>query len=111
MTDTALFDLAVGFDTPRARRTDPTTSHEAADSISTEGLHASQAAALEVLRRDPFMRLMPAWLIEHDLDDDWSPSRVRSALVELERAGLIRRHSHTGVTPRGRRCDEFEAIA
>lgn len=110
MTDTPLFDLAVGFDTPRARKSDPQTSHEAADSITPHGLHASQEAVLEVLRADRYMQLMPAWSIERDLPD-WSPSRVRSALVELERAGMVLRHKGTSFTPRGRRCDEFEAVS
>lgn len=49
MTDTPLFDLAVGFDTPRARRSDPITSQRAADK-SAETRSQVESAVMAIVR-------------------------------------------------------------
>ena len=96
-------------DSPRVRESDPLSSHQAADSITTWGRNASQEAVLSFLAGQK-LGPVPAWRIERALQDGWSPSRVRTALTELAANGLLRRHSLTGKSARGRKCDEFEAV-
>ena len=69
-------------DTARTRRSDPVTSHEAADS---NDVHGSQVSVLLILS-------MSGPLADHELVErikDYSPSRVRTARHEMQEAGLI----------------------
>jgi hypothetical protein len=45
-------------------------------------------------------------LAEHELEaaTGWSGNTIRPRIVELSRAGIIRRLEETGVTPSGRKC-------
>lgn len=88
----------VSGDSARARLTDPTTSHQAADSISTEALEASEIEVLEVLAasRTPLSgeqieakHLERARLIFDGPDRLYSGSRLRTALKQLAKAGRV----------------------
>ncbi len=85
-------------DSPRARATDPTESHLAAD--ATQGsVAASQAAVLAILD-DALLPLTDEELAGY-LKGRFSPSRVRTARHELEEDGRV---VSTGtVKPPGRR--------
>ena len=72
----------IGDDSPRARRTDPTTSHEAADGNNV------------VDSRDwVFELLQHGSLADHELVaqsiNTWSASRIRTARHELVEDGLV----------------------
>jgi len=69
-------------DTARTRRSDPITSHEAAD---TNDVHGSQVAVLLTLAAS-------GPLADHELVARigfYSPSRVRTARHELAESGLV----------------------
>lgn len=78
--------MALGTDSPNVRASDPITSHEAADAVASSTA-ASEAAVLDVLNE----ALMPLTdeEIHGYLKTQFSPSRVRSARRDLERAGRI----------------------
>lgn len=87
----------IGEDSPRARRTDPISSHEAAD--ATAGIVAESQRAVARLFRNA-IHPMTALEVEERAAAwhlPYSPSRIRSALPELaekgvlERAGFVRR--------------------
>jgi predicted transcriptional regulator len=82
-------------DSPRARRNDPLTSHAAADSSN---LADSQQAVLTALR---VHKHLAAFELETVLPM-WSPSRIRTALTELAKQGLVERTDSTRMTPYGR---------
>ena len=81
-------------DTARARRTDPLESHAAADAAN---LTDSQQAVLKALR---VHKHLAAFELEQVLPV-WSPSRIRTALTELQADGLVRTQG-TRRTPFGR---------
>ena len=94
-------------DSPRVRLSDPLTSHLASDSISSDGRKDSQQHVwLDLLEHGR----SSAWEVECR-SGRWSGSRVRTALSELVEQGRVVSFSGTGVTPRGRKCNEFEAVA
>jgi len=109
MSDLALFpaDLSVpligsqfGDDTTRARRTDPATSHGAADSNDTKGSRAVVLAAFHERR----------YFADHELVEflaatGYTPQRIRTARAELsapESAVLVQ--AGESKTPSGRSC-------
>lgn len=69
---------------PRARRSDPVTSHEAADGSN---LWASQQAVLALLEAAGTEGMTQPELVV--ALPEWSESRVRSAVSELVAAGLV----------------------
>lgn len=78
-------------DSPRARRTDPLSSHEAADATAPH-MWESQQATLAILQ----MWGMPLTSIQIEeiaaaRGVAFSPQRLRSALPELEEKGLVER--------------------
>lgn len=84
-------------DEPRTRRSDPLTSHEAADATTTTRKQ-SQELVLDQLRRGP----QAAYQIEYALRfKGVSGSRVRTALTELEKLGKAQRLDQTMKNPRG----------
>lgn len=102
------FDRLMQGDPTKARPTDPFSSHLAALSISPEGMHDSQVFVLRFLVE---RGRSEAWRIEQAAFGEWSGSRVRTALVELEAQRLVRRYSLDGMNAKGRiRVDRFEAI-
>lgn len=72
-------------DTARVRRTDPSTSHEAADRSAVK-VRGSQAAVLRVLAGSPAGRTDPelCYLVAR-----YSDSRIRTARAELVELGLV----------------------
>lgn len=90
-----------GEDSPRARRSDPETSQEAADTSVSPA--ESQAHVLRVLA-------VTGPLADHEVFD-WleadgvmiSPSRVRTARHELVEQGLVEFSGFYHLTPSGRR--------
>lgn len=97
-------------DSPRVRRADPITSHLAADSISKSGRRDSQQHVILDLT---LYGRSAAWQISERAElrnQRWSPSRLRTALKELEELGRVVRFSKSGVNPGGYSVDEFEAV-
>lgn len=89
-------------DSPRARRSDPISSHEAADATAGS-VWASQQAALDIMRAHG--KPMTALQIEQIAaarELPYSPSRMRSTLSELVELGSVERDGFTA-PPRGRR--------
>jgi hypothetical protein len=92
---------------PRARDTDPQTSHDAADSVTR--LTETQAYVLQVLKRprtDPqlieaYRKLKRAPLA--------SESGIRSRRAELVDKGLVQDTGQRGVTPFGRKSIVWSA--
>jgi hypothetical protein len=90
------------FSPPRARPTDPATSHEAAARVCGR---ASQTTVLESLQSGPgtsdelFRRL----------DGKLSPSRVRGALSELLTLGQVK-VCGIGVSDRGGKAQMYERV-
>lgn len=72
--------------TARARTTDPSTSHEAA-AIAESSVAASQRAVLDILH-EALMPLTDEEIVGY-LRGQFSPSRVRTARVELQAQGLV----------------------
>lgn len=93
--DVALFDfeLAVGDDAPRARRSDPVTSQRAADKSQTS-IHESRAAVLSLVRQEGVLTGSEANELYHLRYERngwpkiaWDSPRKR--LGDLERDGLV----------------------
>jgi len=89
-----------GDDSPRARRTDPSVSHEAAD---TNDVLRPRVWVLETLSRMP--------LADHELVDQardegvrYTPQRLRTARAELVRAGLVAESGIYRLTENNRRA-------
>jgi hypothetical protein len=92
-------------DTPdraHARRTDPATSHEAAESLSSDRLRASQNAVLAFLRRHGAMTDID--LVERYDGLAQSPSGLRTRRKELVARGLVVDTGSWVRTPSGRRA-------
>lgn len=89
---------------PRSRKSDPVTSVDAGRAADLSG---SQAAVLDLLR-GPY-----AWTQEElaRFLDRWSPSRIRSAVSELERRGLVEWTGDTRETPYGRQARVYRAVS
>ena len=87
-------------DSPRAHRTDPITSHEAADSNDVPLSHRLVMQTVDMAGG----RGLAQFQAEAWLDGQLSPSRVRSAFTELELLGKVARTDETRTTPSGRRA-------
>jgi hypothetical protein len=90
-------------DSPRVRRSDPITSHEAADS---NNLAESSAVVLALMRLNAPMG-MADWEIFHDHQLEggkYTEQRLRTARHELVESGQIEDSGDTTVTMRGRKC-------
>jgi hypothetical protein len=108
MTATALFALddmppvLFAVDVPRVRRTDPLTSHAAADSNDVPRSHRLVLDLFESHR----------WLAQFEAEQLLagllSPSRVRTTFTELELAGELLRTDLTMPTPYGRTAQLWE---
>lgn len=88
-------------DSPRVRKSDPLTSHVAADSSNRAD---SKKAVLTALR---IHKHLAAYELEAILPD-WSPSRIRTALTELAEDGLVVRSDRTRNTRYGRPAHVWE---
>ena len=89
---------------PRSRKSDPVTSVDAGRAADLSG---SQAAVLDVMR-GPF-----TWT-QAELElfiDQWSPSRVRSAVSELVELGLVEWTGETRLSRYGRQARVYRAVS
>jgi hypothetical protein len=95
--------IVVYDDSPRVRKSDPLTSHAAADSNDVPRSHALVLALFGSHR----------WLAQFEaealLSGVLSPSRVRTAFTELELARKLNRTDMTMPTPYGRTAQLWEA--
>jgi hypothetical protein len=100
-------------DTARARRVDPVTSHEAADSISAEHLEASEREVLTILASfdEPVIdqvivkrHLVRAW--QHADVPLWTEQRIRTARVQLTKKGAVVQDG-VGRTEKGRKANAW----
>lgn len=101
MESIPMFDLEkpmVFPDTPRVRASDPVTSHEAADTNDVPRSHRFVLTALT------WRGAQAQFEVEESLRNILSPSRVRSALSELEALGMVKRTDEFRLTPSGRRA-------
>jgi hypothetical protein len=92
-----------------ARRTDPWTSHAAADSLTSDKIRRSQDAVLRFLRERGGMddgTLVAAY----DLQPPQSPSGLRTRRAELVSRGLVRDSGRTITTTSGRKSIVWEAV-
>ncbi len=90
---------------PRSRSKDPVTSLEAGRAADLKG---SQAAVLEHLRYGGEYTQAD---IEYAFRNEWSPSRVRSAVSELRELGLVETTGERRLTRYGREADVYRAVA
>ena len=97
-----------GFE-PRARRTDPVTSHEAAASLPSEHVRRSQALILDLLREQGPLTddRIYRW---HRITAAMSPSGARTRRAELVLLGKVRDSGRTEVLPSGRRAIVWQAV-
>ena len=92
---------------PRSRSTDPVTSVDAGRAAR---LHASQEAVLTVMRG---VSKGPSGWTQGELErwcPRWSPSRIRSAVSELEALGLVEWTGETRPTKYGRQARVYRAV-
>lgn len=103
----SLFDdvpqIVMSGDNPRVRRSDPLTSHRAADSSN---LADSQTAVLNALA---VHKHLAAFELEMVLPM-WSGSRIRTALKELAELGRVRKSDKTRTTRYGRSAVVWELV-
>lgn len=88
----------------RSRSTDPVTSVDAGRSVNS----IDSRAAVELVL------CTGAELTQGELEarlPEWSPSRVRSAVSELEAEGLVEATGETRVTRYGRQARIYKAVA
>ena len=106
---------------PRARRTDPQTSHDAAASV--ENLSQKQEAVLKVIRTFPIglvdvglvnaytmLQKMPAGANGVGYLPEQSESGLRSRRSELVDRGLVRDSGKRMKLPSGRKAIVWEAV-
>jgi hypothetical protein len=110
---TPAIHAAIGEDSPRARRSDPETSHEAADS---NDLNGSQAWVLHLIRTyGPLddVTLCDEHEVALDRNDDvtpWTDQRIRSARHELVERGLVEWAGIWKIRPGHRRARVWQAV-
>lgn len=102
-------------DTARARKTDPVTSHEAADSITLEGREASELEVLTILRAATSPITAEQIESRHTSRAGWgetshhyTASRLRTALKQLADDNLVERTLVEGRTKSGRRAATWQ---
>lgn len=107
----SLFDVLTE---PRARRTDPTTSHAAAKSVRNQTeTHDRVLELLETFGDATDEDLFTYWRQMRDLHD-WpaiSPSGLRSRRSELVELGLVVDTGRRGTTASGRACIIWDIAA
>ncbi len=92
---------------PRSRTSDPVTSVDAGRAADLNG---SQAAVLGMMRRFVPEHGWTQAELEERLRFDWSPSRIRSAVSELEERGLVEATGETRPTRYGRQARVYRAV-
>lgn len=83
-------------DSARARRSDPLTSHEAADRVSAAAREASErevvailAAADEPITSESIIRRHAHRVWGGQAPREWPDSRIRTALAQLHEKGVV----------------------
>lgn len=105
--ETPAIHTTFGKDTARVRRSDPETSHEAADLSDTSN---SIGAVLDTLRQYGPLADHELSALMESLGYFYTPERVRTARCALEK---VRKVEHTGdfrMTPRGRRTRVWAVV-
>lgn len=102
-------------DSARARKTDPETSHAAADSITPEGREASELEVLTILRAATSPITAEQIESRHTSRAGWgetphhyTASRLRTALKQLADDNLVERTTVEGRTKSGRRAATWQ---
>ena len=102
-------------DTARARKTDPETSHAAADSITPEGREASEHEVLAILADADTPITAEAIESRHEqragqgqTNHAYTAARLRTALKQLSDDGLVQRTAVEGRTKSGRRAATWQ---
>ena len=99
-------------DTPRARRTDPGTSHAAAGSVDRDRLPSTQRAILTMLQYGGPMTDEQMWDRWHEmLLEEISPSGLRTRRAELVAKGFVRDTGWRRSLRTGRSAIVWEAVA
>jgi hypothetical protein len=89
---------------PRARRSDPRTSHDAAESFSREAVRVTQQKILELLADGPMSDTEIAdRYAQHHTWPRQSPSGLRTRRAELVHDGRVRDTGDRVVLPSGRK--------
>ena len=88
----------------RARSTDPGTSHAAAESVTAEKISASQQRVLYWLKRSSDSGLTQSDMTDFARQLEFSDSRIRTAVKELVRKGLVQDSGRRATLPSGRRA-------
>ena len=96
-----------GIDTPRTRRTDPTTSHEAADLTD---VNASAGAVLDTLTQYGPKADFELHALMVSLGYPYTPERVRTARSALHHAGRVVPTAAYRLTPSNRRTQVWTAV-
>ena len=89
---------------PRSRKSDPVTSVDAGRAADLSG---SQAAVIDLMRG-------PYTWTQAELErgiDQWSPSRIRSAVSELVELGLVEWTGEMRMTRYGRKARVYRAVS
>lgn len=103
--------LSRAFAQPRARHSDPDTSHQAA-AVVKQGSAAMNAAILCVvewywsLTGEPATAFQIAHRVEELEPDRWDEGGIRSAVSRLGKRGLLVKDGK-GKSPRGQPCDKW----
>lgn len=102
-------------DSARVRETDPTTSHEAADSISRKAREDSAREVLAIidasatpLTAEEIHEYHEASAFLGMSERTYSPSRIRTALKQLVDDGQVARAAQLGKTKTGRSAQTWE---
>lgn len=96
-------DPVFTFTRPRARSTDPATSHAAAQSVTNAT--DLQRTVLELLKKHgPSTDMELAQRHADDTDEPASPSGLRTRRAELTEAGLVYDTNERRLSPSGRSC-------
>lgn len=98
------------FDPPRARRTDPVTSHYAARRVDADVSESIRARVLHVLRTRGPATHEEILAVFADKGWDGSPSGVRTRCRELASAGMVRDTGQIRQTQCGRASVVWAAV-
>lgn len=110
-TDSEWAEIQQDCDPPRARTTDPETSHEAAESM-VEGAKAQRAVVLHILRFGIRGKYNADEIDTNaqKADKNWPRTTAGRRLPELRSAGLVERLDETRATRSGRQASLWRAL-
>jgi hypothetical protein len=116
---TLLFrDTLIFRDTPRVRKSDPITSHQAADSNDISGSARYVLEALRVFGPFADHELVEFYeaekhkpLIVRHYGGPFTPQRLRTARHELTEQGVVEATGYFHITPSGRKANVWQVTA